>query len=78
MPELPGLAPGLAVGVTVPASSANLGPGFDSIGLALGIWDDYAVRLGGEGLRIEIDGEGAAQVPRDGRHLVYRLSLIHI
>lgn len=67
-----GLGDGLAVAVTVPASSANLGPGFDSIGLALGLWDDYAVRIGGTGIRIDVTGEGAGQVPRDGRHLVYR------
>ena len=69
MPELPA---GLAVAVEVPASSANLGPGFDAIGLALGFWDFYTVRVGGEGLRIEVSGEGAGQVPRDARHLVYR------
>ncbi|MCA0437413.1 MAG: homoserine kinase [Actinobacteria bacterium] len=72
MTKAAGLADGLAVAVTVPASSANLGPGFDSIGLALGLWDDYTVRIGGAGLRIEVTGEGAAQVPRDARHLVYR------
>lgn len=75
------LADGLAVAVSAPASSANLGPGFDSIGLALGVWDDYRVRVGSPGgggggdaagLRIEVSGEGATQVPRDARHLVYR------
>ena len=34
---------GRSVEVRVPASSANLGPGFDSIGLALGLWDHYVV-----------------------------------
>ncbi|QQS01254.1 MAG: homoserine kinase [Austwickia sp.] len=69
---LASLPDGLAVAVTVPASSANLGPGFDSIGLALGVWDDYTVQVGGAGLRIDVVGEGSGQVPRDGRHLVYR------
>jgi homoserine kinase len=65
--------PSGAVRVRVPASSANLGPGFDSIGLALGIWDEYDVSITAEpGLVIEVIGEGAAQVPRDERHLVYR------
>ena len=66
------LPPGLGVRVRVPASSANLGPGFDAIGLALGVWDDYQARVGGDGLRIEVSGQGADQVPRDQRHLVYR------
>lgn len=39
------LATGVAVRVRVPASSANLGPGFDSVGLALGVWDEYIVAL---------------------------------
>jgi homoserine kinase len=56
----------------VPASSANLGPGFDSIGLALGLWDDYVVSTSDSpGLVIEVSGEGAQDVPRDERHLVH-------
>lgn len=39
------LATGVAVRVRVPASSANLGPGFDTVGLALGVWDEYVVAL---------------------------------
>jgi homoserine kinase len=58
--------------VRVPASSANLGPGFDSIGLALGLWDDYVVTTSDRaGLLIEVTGEGAADVPTDERHLVH-------
>lgn len=54
-----------------PASSANLGPGFDSIGMALGIWDTYMVGVAAEpGLRIEVEGDDQG-VPRDERHLVY-------
>ncbi|MBW3084609.1 Homoserine kinase [Austwickia sp. TVS 96-490-7B] len=66
------LAAGTAVRVAVPASSANLGPGFDAFGLALGVWDEYEVSLTGDDLVIEVTGEGADQVPRDARHLVYR------
>lgn len=66
-------APGGRVRVRVPASSANLGPGFDSVGLALGIWDEYDVRVREQaGLRIAVSGEGAGQVPRDEQHLVHR------
>ncbi len=63
---------GRSVLVRVPASSANLGPGFDSIGLALGLWDEYAVTSTAEpGLKITVEGEGAKDVPTDETHLVY-------
>lgn len=70
------LASGSAVIVRVPASSANLGPGFDSIGLALGLWDECEARVtDSPGLVIEVEGEGADLVPRDERHLVHRTML---
>jgi homoserine kinase len=61
------------VRIRVPASTANLGPGFDSVGLALGLWDEYDVTVGeGAGLRVSVSGEGAEDVPRDATHLVVR------
>jgi len=67
---------GRSVRLRVPASSANLGPGFDSIGLALGLWDDYVVSTSeSPGLVIEVSGEGAGDVPTDERHLVYATML---
>lgn len=67
---------GTSLVVRAPASSANLGPGFDSVGLALGVWDSYVVTLEAEpGLRVSVTGEGAGQVPTDERHLVYRSML---
>ena len=67
---------GTSVEVRVPASSANLGPGFDSIGLALGVWDVARVTVTAEpGLVIEVDGEGAGSVPLDATHLVFRSML---
>jgi homoserine kinase len=70
------LAVGTSVHVRVPASSANLGPGFDSIGLALGVWDECTATVTEEpGLVIEVDGQGAGEVPLDERHLVYRSML---
>jgi homoserine kinase len=56
----------------VPASSANLGPGFDSLGLALGLYDEVEVSVAADGVAVEVVGEGAARVPRDERHLVVR------
>ncbi len=58
--------------VTVPATSANLGPGFDSLGLALDLRDRLEAEVVEEGLVIEVEGEGAGQVPLDDTHLVVR------
>jgi homoserine kinase len=70
------LPAGLAVHVRVPASSANLGPGFDSVGLALGVWDECTATVTDRpGLVIEVEGSGAGEVPLDERHLVYRSML---
>ncbi|MCU7822841.1 homoserine kinase [Kitasatospora sp. DSM 101779] len=61
-----------AVRVRVPATSANLGPGFDAFGLALGLYDDIVVRVADSGLSVDIAGEGSDSLPRDERHLVVR------
>jgi homoserine kinase len=60
------------VRVRVPATSANLGPGFDALGLALAHYDDVVVRVADEGLYVDVAGEGADKVPRTARHLVVR------
>ncbi len=60
------------VGVSVPATSANLGPGFDSLGLALSLRDVLHARVAGSGLTIDVVGSGAGSVPRDETHLVVR------
>ncbi len=59
--------------VRVPATSANLGPGYDCAGLALSLVDTLEAQLLDDGeLQIEISGEGAETVPRDDSHLVVR------
>jgi len=60
------------VRVRVPASTANLGPGFDALGLALALYDEVEVTPMSSGLRVEVHGEGAGQVPTDEEHLVVR------
>ena len=61
------------VQVSVPASSANLGPGFDSLGLALDIRDQYVAQiLDEEVFDIDVTGEGAEEVPRDAKNLVIK------
>ncbi|GAB2696533.1 homoserine kinase [Microbacterium marinum] len=65
--------PGRSVAVRVPATSANLGPGFDTLGLALSVHDELVVTvLPGPGLEIVVAGEGAQDVPTDASHLVVR------
>lgn len=66
------LSPGLTARAVVPASSANLGPGFDSLGLALSLYDEIDVETVESGLTIEVSGEGEGQVPLDSSHLVVR------
>ena len=66
------LPTGLVATAVVSASSANLGPGFDSIGLALSLCDEIVVETTDSGLVVDVDGEGADQVPPDSEHLVVR------
>jgi homoserine kinase len=58
------------VRVKVPASSSNLGPGFDSLAVALGLYDTVAARLSGNGIHVIVSGEGEGELPTDERHLV--------
>ncbi|MDG6106098.1 homoserine kinase [Dactylosporangium aurantiacum] len=60
------------VTVRVPATSANLGPGFDALGLALSLHDEVEARVTGGGVSVEVSGEGAGDLPTDGSHLVVR------
>lgn len=60
-----------AVGIRVPASSANIGPGFDAMGLALEIHDEIIAMVTEDpGVLVEVEGEGSGEVPLDERHLV--------
>lgn len=61
--------------VKVPASSANLGPGFDTLGLALALYDTVELRITDAGLKIEVIDAGSGgvdDVPTDESHLVVR------
>jgi homoserine kinase len=60
------------VTVTVPATSANLGPGYDALGLALELRDRLTAETSPGGLVVDVEGEGCAEVPRDETHLVVR------
>jgi homoserine kinase len=68
--------PGARVVVRAPATSANLGPGFDAVALALALHDEVtAVASATPGVRVGVTGEGRDTVPRDGTHLVARAAL---
>lgn len=59
------------VTVRVPATTANLGPGFDTLGLALSIYDELTVTaLPEQGLEVTVEGVGADEVPRDASNLI--------
>jgi homoserine kinase len=58
--------------VRAPATSANLGPGFDALGLALALYDQVEARVARRGLSVEVSGEGADTAGLGERHLVVR------
>lgn len=66
------LTVGEAITVDVPASSGNVGPGFDSLGLALGHYDTVEIAVQESGLSFELHGEGSESVPRTEEHLLVR------
>lgn len=69
------LEPGTAAVVEVPATSANLGPGFDCFGLALDWRERMTLEVAERGFTIDVTGEGADHIPRDESHLIIRSTL---
>ena len=67
---------GAAVTVEVPATSANLGPGFDCFGLALDWREQITIAVLEHGYQIDVSGEGADAIPRDESHLIIRSVLV--
>jgi homoserine kinase len=64
---------GRSVLVKVPATTANLGPGFDTLGLALSVYDELTVTTRAEpGATVHVEGVGAGEVPTDESNLVVR------
>jgi len=69
---------GRSVHVKVPATTANLGPGFDTLGLALSVYDELTVTVRDEpGVTVTVVGVGAGEVPTDESNLVAR-SIAHV
>ena len=63
------------VHITVPATSANLGPGFDCLGVALALYNKFTFQEA-ESLCIEVSGEAADLVPRDASNLVVQAAQV--
>ncbi|NCO32373.1 MAG: homoserine kinase [Armatimonadetes bacterium CG2_30_59_28] len=59
----------MSIQVKVPATTANLGPGFDALGMALNLYNFVEIAKSGSSL-IEVAGEGADQLPRDATNIV--------
>jgi len=60
------------VKVKIPATTANLGPGFDTLGMALSFYDTYEVEVAESGLEITVEGEGVGDIPLDESNLIYK------
>jgi len=58
------------VTVQVPASTANLGPGFDAMGLAIDLWNQASFKLIDKGYVVQADGEGTDEVPKDEKNYI--------
>lgn len=71
-PRLPRGYKRLKAAVRIPATVANLGPGFDSLGLALVLHNELAAEIGINKTMVEVIGEGVDELPRDESNLVVR------
>lgn len=60
------------VTIRVPATTANIGPGFDCLGLALDLWNETVFSVEGSVLEIIVEGEGVGQVSLDETNLIYQ------
>ena len=58
--------------VRVPATTANLGPGFDCLGLTLDLWNEAVFTVAGDEVVVTVSGEGADRLPHDADNLVVR------
>jgi len=63
------------VRVKVPATTANLGSGFDCLGMALELHNTVEMSLSEGGLTIEVQGEGEKDIARDERNVVYQAAV---
>ena len=62
----------MTISVRAPASTANLGPGFDCAAAALDLWNELHLSDAGGGPIVTVEGEGTAELPTDESHLALR------
>src|SRR4051794_5656718 len=62
----------MRVCVRVPATTANMGPGFDVIGMALSLYNEVEMEEISDGLVISVAGEGIGQIDLDEQNMVYQ------
>ncbi len=78
MPATSKIPVGTTVSVKVPATTANLGPGFDTLGLALSLYDELDVTVRDDAsISVDVSGVGEGVVPTDASNLVVR-SIAHV
>ncbi|MBI5365851.1 MAG: homoserine kinase [Planctomycetes bacterium] len=65
----------MRVTVRAPATTSNLGSGFDCFGLALNLYNEVTLSERPEGVWVEIEGEGADSLPRNESNLIYRAAM---
>ncbi len=66
------MTPPRSITVRVPATTANLGPGFDALGLALDLWNETRFEPCAGGITVSITGEGRDSLPAGSDNLVAR------
>src|SRR5258705_1453855 len=71
LPRTRGILSGMRVRVRVPATSANLGPGFDALGLALGLHNEVILEEA-DGIPVGVEGEGAGRLDDNAKNVVAR------
>ena len=64
----------MRVEIHVPATTSNLGPGFDAIGMALDLYSTFTVETGVEATEVVIQGYGQDLLPRDESHLLLQVT----
>lgn len=62
----------MTISIRVPATTANLGPGFDCLGLALDLYNEVLIDSSSANLSISIEGEGSGRLPQDESNLIFR------
>lgn len=58
--------------VAVPATTANMGPGFDCLGMSLALYNQVEMSVNDNGLEIVVEGQGARHIAGDDKNIVYR------